>query len=104
VRRTGCAMCGIVLRAREGNDGSVAELVQGPQSCPRWGAPLVARVVVGARVASEMRRARCGYQPTKPWAPSTLLYMVTDKKRNYGPGHAVVQTTLTGCDTFLVGF
>ena len=68
VRRTGCAMCGIVLRAREGNDGSVAELVQGPQSCPRWGAPLAARVAVGARVASEMRRARCGYQQTKPWA------------------------------------
>ena len=61
-------MCGIVLRAREGNDGSVAELVQGPQSCPRWGAPLAARVAVGARVASEMRRARCGYQQTKPWA------------------------------------
>ena len=25
--------------------------------------------------------------------PSALLYMVTDKKRNYGPGHAVVQTS-----------
>ena len=50
-----CALCGIVLRAREGNDGGVAELVQGPQSCPRWGAPLAARVAVGARVASEMQ-------------------------------------------------
>ena len=67
VKTPPCGMCAervahcaaSVLGAREGSDGGVAELVQGPQSCPRWGAPLATRVAVGCsrRRAGSLRDA-----------------------------------------------
>ena len=49
---------------------------------------LIFNVACRPRGGAGERAARARKGP-----PSTLLYMVTDKKRNYGPGHAVVQTS-----------